>query len=185
MCQVISKALSNFHSLYFSYFKGRWGCLPLISWNQIDSEVDIIPQGSSTSPFPTIPSHLLRFGFIPTGSGLLAFVFFWSFKFFFSFVILQSCVLACSVYHAWPTLLQGLMCWWCPVPLKSLINCASSLYPQLRDQLHLWAFPRGAGWCFTCSVMDLPQPKTGRKIWGNQKICVAILCFTHYRICTA
>lgn len=28
-----------------------------------------------------------------------------------------------------------------PSSSQSLINCASSLYPQLRDQLHLWAFP--------------------------------------------
>ena len=178
MCQVISKVLSNFHSLYFSYFKGRWACLPLISWNQTRFWSRFIPQGSSTSPFPTIPSHLFRFGFIPTGSGLLAFVFFWSFKFFL-LQLFSPCVLACSVYHAWPTLPQGLMCCPCPVPLRNLINCGSSLYPQLGDQLHLWAFPRGAGWCFTCSVMDLPQPKTGRKIWGNQKImCGHLLLYT-------
>ena len=98
MCQVISKVLSNFHSLYFSYFKGRWACLPLISWNQTIFWSRFIPQGSSTSPFPTIPSHLFRFGFIPTGSGLLAFVFFWSFKFFL-LQLFSPCVLGSGKIH--------------------------------------------------------------------------------------
>ena len=141
------------------------------------SEVDLFPRA-----LPQAPSRPYQATYLDLGSSQLALGFWLLFSFDllnFSFATLQSMrpSLFCLPCLANPP--TRAKCCPCPVPLRNLINCGSSLYPQLGDQLHLWAFPRGAGWCFTCSVMDLPQPKTGRKIWGNQKImCGHLLLYT-------
>lgn len=74
---------------------------------------------------------------LPSGTGLLTshFSFVLFLVFFLSFFLIiffgNSSVhpdQPCPVYHAWPTLLKGLMCWPCPVPLRSWMNCDPSFY---------------------------------------------------------
>lgn len=177
MCQVISKALSNFHSLCSSFQREA----SLLAFDQLKPNQNLksmfFPRALPQAPSWSCQASYFDLDSCQVALGFWLSFFFCLFKIFFCTSSVHA-VLACPVYHSWPTLLQWLMC--CHAQfLSGAMNCGSSLHPQLGDQLRLWAFPRGVGWCCTCGVMDLPQPKRGRKMRGNQRItCVHPLLYT-------